>query len=94
MKNSFQQMIKEKIHNQFKVVEDKGYDFIKKEHINDYQQLFDRVKFYLEDDCQTQELPTDKRLILAQKAAQDWKRNTVYCDFGRYLVFACSRPGG
>lgn len=60
-------------------------------HLRDYTALFGRVKFQL--DKSTSALPTNKRLVAYRKGAKDQGLETLYYQFGRYLLIASSRPG-
>ena len=60
-------------------------------HLRDYTALFGRVKFQL--DKSTSTLPTHKRLEAYRKGAKDQGLETLYYQFGRYLLIASSRPG-
>ncbi|WP_242082401.1 glycosyl hydrolase family 95 catalytic domain-containing protein [Aestuariivivens sediminis] len=70
----------------------KSFDVLKKAHIRDYRNLFDRVSLELGEDGQI-DLPTNKRL---EKFAlnDDLGLVSLYFQFGRYLLISCSRPGG
>ena len=60
-------------------------------HLRDYTALFGRVKFQL--DKSTSALPTNKRLEAYRKGTKDQGLETLYYQFGRYLLIASSRPG-
>ncbi len=70
----------------------KGYDALRKDHLADHQKLFDRVSLDLGagDDAR---LPTDQR-IRNFATTNDPSLATLYFQYGRYLLIACSRPGG
>ncbi|EFH83389.1 glycoside hydrolase family 95 protein [Ktedonobacter racemifer] len=70
----------------------KGYEVLRAAHINDYQQLFQRVTLDL-GTSDGQELPTDERLAAVQKGASDDALLALYFQYGRYLLIASSRPG-
>ncbi|HWJ91673.1 MAG TPA: glycoside hydrolase family 95 protein [Flavisolibacter sp.] len=70
----------------------KGYAQIRKDHIADYQRLFNRVHFDLGDDPRVATQPTDQRL--KNFAAQaDNQLVVLYYQYGRYLMISASRPG-
>jgi alpha-L-fucosidase 2 len=71
----------------------KSYAALKKEHIADYQSLFNRVSFTVEGDDDKLRLPTDQRLLNYATAEKDNHLHTLYYQFGRYLMIAASRPG-
>lgn len=60
-------------------------------HLADYAALFNRVKFTL--DGKGSNAPTPKRLKAYRKGAEDRALETLYYQFGRYLLIASSRPG-
>jgi alpha-L-fucosidase 2 len=72
---------------------EKGFDEIRSAHIADYQELFNRVKFNLGADESVSELPVDRRMIRFNEGNSDPHLQTLYYQFGRYLMIACSRPG-
>lgn len=70
----------------------KSYDEVKKEHIRDYRELFDRVSFEISGNNENT-VPTDERLHNVQNGADDPVLVEQYFHFGRYLLISCSRPG-
>lgn len=68
-------------------------DAIKKAHIADYQKYFKRVSFSLNGNP-TVDLPTDERLIQYANGGKDSALESLYFQFGRYLLISCSRPDG
>jgi len=69
-----------------------NYDQMLKEHITDYQSLFNRVIFDL-GETEMAELPTDQRLRAYQTGANDAELEVLYFQYGRYLLISSSRPG-
>lgn len=69
----------------------KGYGKLFKAHLKDYAALFARVQFHIEG--AESPLPTDKRLEAYRHGAADSGLETLYYQFGRYLLIASSRPG-
>jgi alpha-L-fucosidase 2 len=67
------------------------FDRLRAAHIADHQRLFRRMEFSLAD--QIPDLPTDERLKRVQAGAADLALETLYFQFGRYLLMASSRPG-
>jgi len=65
-------------------------------HIEDYQHFFNRVSFHLNNRSTSQNdtLPSDERLKAYSKGAIDPALETLYFQFGRYLLISSSRPGG
>ncbi|SER45500.1 alpha-L-fucosidase 2 [Gracilibacillus ureilyticus] len=69
------------------------YAFLKKRHIDDYQQLFDRVELDISDQTGMHDnLPTDERLRKLKQGGTDLSLISTYFHFGRYLMIASSRP--
>lgn len=65
-------------------------------HLADYHHYFNRLTFNLKAPAQNDNaaLPTDKRLLGYTEGAKDPGLETMYFQYGRYLLIACSRPGG
>ena len=64
-------------------------------HLADYHHYFDRVSFVLKDtDSNAASLPSDERLKTYSKGGADPGLETMYFQFGRYLLLSSSRPGG
>lgn len=74
------------------------YTLLKERHTADYRALFGRVSLQLEgrtaQDEGTASLPVPQRLDRVKAGADDPGLFTLYFQFGRYLLIACSRPGG
>ncbi|WP_234735785.1 glycoside hydrolase family 95 protein [Tellurirhabdus bombi] len=70
----------------------KSYAQLKTAHIASHQTLFNRVNFTLDGDTELTELPTDERLIRQEAGKPDNQLQTLYYQFGRYLLIASSRP--
>ena len=70
-----------------------GFKQLKKDHIADYQKLFNRVSFAL-NDPDTLNIPTNQRLEQIKKGATDDHLTELYFQFGRYLLISSSRSGG
>lgn len=80
------------IMQQQKYLAGKEYAQIRKEHISDYQQLFNRVSFELPS-AYTRNMPTDIRLTQFSQT-EDLSLIALIFQYGRYLMIAGSRPGG
>lgn len=63
-----------------------------KAHLRDYTALFNRVKFTLGDSPHA-DVPTPQRLADYRKGMKDAELETLYFQYGRYLLIASSRPG-
>lgn len=74
----------------------KAWQTLLNAHIADYQKYFDRVTFKLSApaDNSNAKLSTDERLIGYTKGSVDPQLETLYYQYGRYLLISCSRPGG
>lgn len=70
-----------------------GWDAIKKRHTKDYQNYFDRVALQL-DGAAAPQLPTNERLQRYAKGESDPFLETLYFQFGRYLLISSSRTPG
>ncbi|WP_261302247.1 glycoside hydrolase family 95 protein [Paenibacillus andongensis] len=70
-------------------------DEIERRHIEDYQELYNRVSLRLTENDPFDDLPTDKRLKLLQEdqSRMDSGLAELYFHYGRYLLIASSRPG-
>ncbi len=74
----------------------KSWDDLLTRHLADFHRYFDRVSFTLAApaDNSNAALPTDKRLLGYTGGAQDPSLETLYFQYGRYLLISSSRPGG
>lgn len=70
----------------------KSYNVLKENHIKAYQKLFNRVHLNL-DGADLSKVPTNDRLKSFAKG-HDPQFAALYFQFGRYLLIACSQPGG
>lgn len=68
-----------------------GWKKLFKAHYKDYTALYDRLHFTL--DGPTSDKPTNQRLADYRKGVKDMGLETLYYQFGRYLLIASSRPG-
>ncbi|MEX1238486.1 MAG: glycoside hydrolase family 95 protein [Cyclobacteriaceae bacterium] len=71
----------------------KDSDQLRSAHVADHQKLFNRVKLDLGKDPAALELAIDQRMIRFNQGNPDPQLQTLYYQFGRYLLIACSRPG-
>lgn len=72
-------------------VEAKSYEAIRDAHVADHQALFHRVSIDLGGP--PVDSPTDRRILESQGRNDPGLAELVY-QYGRYLLIACSRPGG
>ena len=71
-----------------------SYEQLKATHITDYQKLFKRVTFNLgADNATLLKQPTDERLRKFNSNNPDRQLQTLYYQYGRYLLISSSRPG-
>ncbi len=68
---------------------------LRQRHLDDYHQYYDRVSFTLATaGNEAAQLPTDERLRRYATGAQDPALETLYFQFGRYLLISSSRLKG
>jgi len=70
-----------------------SFDLLKENHIRDYSQFFNRMSLDLGSNGKETQ-PTDERLKRYASGEKDPSLETLYFQFGRYLLISCSRPGG
>jgi alpha-L-fucosidase 2 len=81
----------ERCDNYISEISDKPYRNIKKAHIEDYQNFFDRFSIKL-GPSEYENLPTDIR-ISKVLTTMDNSLAALYVQYGRYLMLSDSRPG-
>lgn len=75
----------------------KTYQQLYASHINDYHKYFNRVSFNIKNTLTKNpniSLPADERLKSYARGVYDPGLETLYFQFGRYLLISSSRPGG
>ncbi|GEC71323.1 alpha-L-fucosidase 2 [Flavobacterium flevense] len=75
----------------------KSFAQLYKRHLADFKQYFDRVSFTVkntENNPTTTKLPSNERLKAYSNGAYDPELETLYFQYGRYLLISSSRPGG
>lgn len=82
-----------KVEEDIKAVTSRSFKQLRKKHINDYRQLFNRVDFAI-NQVDTLALPTNERLERIKQGEMDNHLTELYFQFGRYLLISSSRPGG
>jgi alpha-L-fucosidase 2 len=86
-------------HNQLEkalaaVAESGEYYKLRKEHTVNYREMFYRVMLNLgPTDAAISALPTDQRLVKYASGGTDPELETIFFQFGRYLLISSSRPG-
>jgi len=84
----------ERICAQLKAAAGKSYDDLKKEHVRDYQALFNRLKVNLgETPAEVRRLETSERLSRYKSGQPDIDLEELVFDYARYLMISSSRPG-
>ena len=78
---------------QFLSSSDKPLSQLRAAHVADHRKLFRRVEFRLDGGEKQSQLPTDERLKRVQNGETDLELETLYFQFGRYLLMGSSRPG-
>ena len=71
----------------------KGYEKIRLDHETDYRSLYDRVKLNLGWNSEDLAMTTDQLLARYKTGVRSAYLETLYYQFGRYLLIASSRPG-
>ena len=73
----------------------KSYPVVRRAHIADYQNYYQRVSLYLKPaDEAAAAKPTPERIRWAKNNGGDPSLAALYFNFGRYLLISSSRPGG
>ncbi|TWU51846.1 hypothetical protein Poly59_34410 [Rubripirellula reticaptiva] len=78
--------------NYVQSLSNKSYKDLRAAHVADYQTLFNRVRLNL-GSTDAVNKPTDERLRDIKKGNHDPQFETLYFQFGRYLLISSSRPG-
>lgn len=73
-------------------IQGQPFDILKARHVEDYQELFNRVLLNLDSDKKDC-IPTDRRLELFQETQDDKGLYELIFQYGRYLLIASSREG-
>lgn len=81
------------VESYFKAIQAKSFDVLYKNHLSDYQKLYNRVKLELAAESSQSKLPTDKRIELFSNG-EDPSFPELYFNYGRYLMIVGSRIGG
>ncbi len=78
--------------NRIAKVENKKFNKVKEEHINDYQEFYNRFTIDFGDNGRS-ELVTDERIAAFKENPEDPQLLALYVQYGRYLMLASSREG-
>lgn len=76
---------------QLQAIAKRSVDKIRKDHINDYQQIFNRFAIHFGSSPQ-EDKPTNQRIDEFARSS-DPSLMALYAQYGRYLLIASSRPG-
>ncbi|WPP48681.1 glycoside hydrolase family 95 protein [Catalinimonas niigatensis] len=71
----------------------KTYDQMQIDHVQDYQEYFNRMSLFL-GTSENADLPTNERLMRYSEGEQDPALESLYLQYGRYLLISSSRPEG
>jgi alpha-L-fucosidase 2 len=80
--------------NDLNLAAKKSFASLRKAHIADYQNYFQRVSLQLEPINADAQKPTPERTQIAKDGPGDPSLAALYFNFGRYLLISSSRPGG
>ncbi|NQU22593.1 MAG: glycoside hydrolase family 95 protein [Candidatus Nealsonbacteria bacterium] len=84
----------QRLTKQIAAAADKSYEELRSAHVKDYQSLFNRVDLDVgKTDPEIAALPTDKRLAAYKDGAKDPELESLFFQYGRYLLIGSSRPG-
>ena len=90
----------EAVVDRIKEVSNKSYRKLQYNHLNDYQNLFNRVEFILGESSEIDSLPTDEALMAYTKMNSsnieyegDLRLESLLFHYGRYLIISSSRNG-
>ncbi|MBP3641868.1 MAG: glycoside hydrolase family 95 protein [Parabacteroides sp.] len=72
-------------------IKEKSYGDIKRKHIEEHRQMFNRMSFNMGEKSL---MPTDERLQRVKKGEKDLSLITLYFQYGRYLLMNSSRSPG
>lgn len=73
------------------MAEHKGFEIIKRDHIEDYQRLFNRMKLSLGEDKLYDYIPTNERIMRMGDGGEDHALVALYYQYARYLLISSSR---
>jgi alpha-L-fucosidase 2 len=79
--------------NTLALIDHQSYDDLEAKHIEDYQNLFDRVSLNL-GQSEVDDVPTDERLQRVRGGTDDPGLAALYFQYGRYLLMSSSRAPG
>ncbi len=106
MQQGLQAFLRGKLLERLEAALGQSYESLLAAHVADYRGLYGRVRLEIEWDHRAEQLPTDRRVELAARRCEggngekpeecfpDLGLAPLYFDYGRYLLIACSRPGG
>ena len=83
----------ERLTAQLRAAATRSYSDLRNAHLTDYQRLFHRVSLDLGGDPSLLSVPTDERLAHYAKGGIDPGLESLFFQYGRYLLISSSRPG-
>jgi alpha-L-fucosidase 2 len=83
----------ERITQQLDAAEKKTYDQLLAEHIEDYQNLFNRFSIQLGESSEARRAMTTAARVESYTPGEDPELESLVYDYARYLMISCSRPG-
>jgi len=84
----------ERLSQQLAAAAVKSYEALRRAHVEDHQGLFNRFDLDTGNSGeQVAALPTDERLAAYKKGGNDPELESLFVQYGRYLLIASSRPG-
>ncbi|MDR0537565.1 MAG: glycoside hydrolase family 95 protein [Tannerellaceae bacterium] len=89
-RNYRQPLLSEKLAKVLAAASSKVYDRLRKEHIEDYRSLFNRMDLQL-GETSKRNLPTDERLKAFGNGEEDADLAALFYQYGRYLLISSSR---
>lgn len=85
------QDVEQSVRDQIENLRPQSYEQMRAEHLEDHRKLFGRVEFTL--DTPLPDIPTDELLARYRGGEYNPYLDTLYFQYGRYLLIASSRPG-
>ncbi len=85
----------ERVTDQAWHLQNETYETFRERHVTDYRQFFPRLTLHIEGARFNSEQPTDQLLKeYTDKSTNDAYLETLYFQYGRYLLISCSRTPG
>jgi len=85
---------RKRLTKQLEAAAGKSYETLRSTHVKDYQGLFHRVDLDVgRTEAEIATLPTNERLAAYRRGVKDPELESLFFQFGRYLLISSSRPG-